>query len=41
MGGAMSLHTSIRWKPELAGAFALSSLINDNSAIYKVSKIPG
>jgi len=35
MGGAMALHLAFRFVPEVAGVFALSSFLNDNSATYK------
>ncbi|KAF2902254.1 hypothetical protein ILUMI_03929 [Ignelater luminosus] len=35
MGGALSLHTAYRFLPGLGGTFALSSFLNENSAVYK------
>ncbi|XP_046977471.1 lysophospholipase-like protein 1 isoform X2 [Vanessa cardui] len=35
MGGALALHTAYRWESNLAGAFAFSSFLNDNSIVYK------
>lgn len=37
MGGAMAMHLAFRFVPEVAGVFALSSFLNDNSATYKVT----
>ncbi|CAH2005139.1 unnamed protein product [Acanthoscelides obtectus] len=34
MGGALALHTAYRFSPGLAGAFALSSFLNNNSVLY-------
>nr|CAD7452456.1 unnamed protein product [Timema tahoe] len=36
MGGAMALHLGYRFLPQLAGVFALSSFLNEKSAIYEV-----
>lgn len=35
MGGAMALHLAIRHVPNLAGVFALSSFINDDSVLLQ------
>lgn len=35
MGGALALHTAYRWDPNVAGVFAFSSFLNDNSVVYK------
>lgn len=35
MGGALALHTAFRFKPGLAGVFALSSFLNENSMVYE------
>ncbi|CAH2234929.1 lysophospholipase-like protein 1 [Pararge aegeria] len=35
MGGALALHTAYRWEPTLAGVFAFSSFLNDNSIVYQ------
>lgn len=35
MGGALALHTAYGRIPGLAGAFALSSFLNDDSSVYK------
>ena len=35
MGGALALHTALRWEPNLAGVFAFSSFLNDNSIVYR------
>lgn len=37
MGGTMALHLCYRFIPEVAGVFALSSFLNDDSVVYKVS----
>ncbi|VEN60038.1 unnamed protein product [Callosobruchus maculatus] len=34
MGGALALHTAYRFCPGLAGAFAMSSFLNNNSVLY-------
>lgn len=34
MGGALALHTAYRFAPGLAGAFTLSSFLNNNSVIF-------
>lgn len=34
MGGALALHTGLRLKTSLAGIFAMSSFLNDGSAVY-------
>nr|CAD7576672.1 unnamed protein product [Timema californicum] len=36
MGGAMALHLGYRFLPQVAGVFALSSFLNEKSAIYEV-----
>lgn len=38
MGGALALHTAYRWDPNVAGVFAFSSFLNDNSIVYKELK---
>jgi len=38
MGGALALHTAYRWVPGLGGVFALSSFLNENSAVYDALK---
>lgn len=35
MGGALSLHTAFHVNHELAGVFACSSFLNDNSIVYE------
>lgn len=35
MGGAMAMHVGYRLKQQVAGVFALSSFLNDNSVVYK------
>lgn len=35
MGGALALHTAYRFSPGLAGVFALSSFLNEDSAVYR------
>lgn len=39
MGGAMALHLAFRFVPEIAGVFALSSFLNDNSVTYQVTVV--
>jgi len=38
MGGALALHFGYRFCTDLAGVFALSSFLNENSSVYEVSK---
>ncbi|KAG6457977.1 lysophospholipase-like protein 1 [Manduca sexta] len=38
MGGALSLHTAYRWDRNLAGTFAFSSFLNQNSVVYQELK---
>lgn len=38
MGGALALHTAYRWESNLAGVFAFSSFLNDNSVVYEELK---
>ncbi|XP_045782251.1 lysophospholipase-like protein 1 [Maniola jurtina] len=38
MGGALALHTAFRWEPNVAGVFAFSSFLNDNSIVYQELK---
>lgn len=38
MGGALAFHTAYRWEPNLAGMFAFSSFLNDNSVVYEELK---
>lgn len=38
MGGALALHIAYRFINGLGGAFALSSFLNNNSAVYDVLK---
>ncbi|CAH2103166.1 unnamed protein product [Euphydryas editha] len=38
MGGALALHTAYRWESNLAGVFAFSSFLNDNSSVYEELK---
>ncbi|KRT84507.1 hydrolase, partial [Oryctes borbonicus] len=40
MGGALALHTAYRSVPGLAGVFALSSFLNDDSIVYKALQDP-
>ncbi|XP_018427487.1 PREDICTED: lysophospholipase-like protein 1 [Nanorana parkeri] len=35
MGGAMSMHLAYRYHRDVAGVFALSSFLNENSVVYK------
>lgn len=35
MGGALALHTALRWDRNLAGVFAFSSFLNDKSIVFK------
>ena len=37
MGGALALHFGYRFCTELAGVFALSSFLNEKSAVYEVN----
>lgn len=37
MGGCMAMHVAYRNHRDVAGVFALSSFLNKDSAIYKVS----
>lgn len=37
MGGCMAMHLAYRNHRDVAGVFALSSFLNKDSAIYKVS----
>lgn len=39
MGGAMALHLAFRFVPEIAGVFALSSFLNNNSITYQVTVV--
>ena len=34
MGGGLALHVGLRYKPEIAGVFALSSFLNNESFVY-------
>lgn len=38
MGGAMAIHLGFKFKPEIAGVFALSSFLPPDSLLYKVLK---
>ncbi|XP_023029741.2 lysophospholipase-like protein 1 isoform X1 [Leptinotarsa decemlineata] len=40
MGGAQALHMAYRFTPGVAGVFALSSFLNNDSAIFGNEKIP-
>ncbi|GJQ82339.1 hypothetical protein Trydic_g411 [Trypoxylus dichotomus] len=40
MGGALALHTAYRNVPGLAGAFALSSFLNNESSVYEALQSP-
>ncbi|KAG8584411.1 hypothetical protein GDO81_008822 [Engystomops pustulosus] len=35
MGGAMAMHLAYRYHRDVAGVFALSSFLNENSVVYK------
>nr|XP_054759659.1 lysophospholipase-like protein 1 [Lytechinus pictus] len=35
MGGCLALHVAYRFQQEIAGVFALSSFLNDNSKVYQ------
>lgn len=35
MGGAIAMHVGYRWEPSVAGVFALSSFLQNNSAVYE------
>lgn len=35
MGGALSLHAAYRWDRTVAGAFVISSFLNNESAVYR------
>ena len=37
MGGALAMHLAYRFCPSVAGVFALSSFLNEDSVVYKVS----
>lgn len=37
MGGALALHLGYRFVPDVAGVFALSAFLNENSVTYKVN----
>ena len=37
MGAGMALHLGYRFKTNIAGVFALSGFLNDDSAVYEVS----
>ncbi|EFN80378.1 lysophospholipase-like protein 1 [Harpegnathos saltator] len=39
MGGALALHLTYRYKPSIAGCFAMSSFLNKGSLIYEHLKI--
>lgn len=41
MGGALALHTAYRFSPGLAGVFALSSFLNEDSAVFRALAAPG
>lgn len=34
MGGATALYTGLKWNTSLAGIFAISSFLNNNSFVY-------
>ena len=34
MGGATALYTALKWNTSLAGVFAISSFLNNNSFVY-------
>lgn len=36
MGGGMAFHMAYRYQREVAGCFALSSFLNNDSVVYKV-----
>lgn len=36
MGGGMAFHMAYRYRREVAGCFALSSFLNNESVVYKV-----
>jgi len=36
MGGALALHFAYRFCTDLAGVFALSSFLSENSSVYEV-----
>lgn len=36
MGGGMAFHMAYRYQREVAGCFALSSFLNNESVVYKV-----
>ena len=36
MGGAMSLMMGYKYTPDIAGVFALSSFLNNDSTVYQV-----
>ena len=38
MGGALALHYGYRHRQDLAGVVAMSSFLNDQSAVFDVSK---
>lgn len=38
MGGALALHEAYRFSPGLAGVFAMSSFLNNNTILYKEIK---
>ncbi|CAH0746038.1 unnamed protein product [Diatraea saccharalis] len=41
MGGCLALHTAYRWVRDVAGVFAFSSFLNDNSIVYEDLKNAG
>lgn len=40
MGGALAIQEAYRFSPGLAGVFAMSSFLNNNTALYKEVKAP-
>ncbi|VVC86218.1 lysophospholipase-like protein 1 [Leptidea sinapis] len=38
MGGALAFHIAYNWEPNVAGCFAFSSFLNENSAVYEKLK---
>ena len=37
MGGAMAMYFGLGYRPDLAGVFAMSSFLNEESLVYKVN----